>query len=87
MFDKDYILKRERARLESIIDNKGLPDVYDSFRDYLFDFYPDFSWNGDSKVELQWLLDDADWRNLAGEIKYKYGFDFVDEIKQAITEE
>jgi hypothetical protein len=82
---KGYIIKRERARLKDLIDN-GLPPCYDSFQDYLCDFYPDFSWNENSIHELRFLVNDMVWLELAAQLSLGRGYNFINEVLAAIKQ-
>ena len=80
------IVERERDRLRKLIVN-GLDPVYGSFDEFLSDFYPDFSWNEVSRLELQALLDDTEWFALAADLKVKRGYNFPAEIERALKED
>lgn len=79
-----HILDRERKRVKTIIE-VGLDPAYTNFDDFLWDFYPDFSWNvNESKAQLIALSEDPEWVALTAELKAKRGFDFVETVTKAI---
>lgn len=81
-----YIKRREVKRLEKIL-ALGLNPIYTSFDDYLFDFYPDFSWNSkDCNTQLRMLLADPDWTALAAQVLESRGIDFVEELQRALDQ-
>jgi hypothetical protein len=84
-FTKDEILAREIARLQKI-EQEGISPVYDDFNDFLYDYYPNFSWNDACLEQHQWCLDSPEWQALAASIKAKYGYDFVEASKEGIKE-
>lgn len=79
------VVQREVVRLEEILKN-GLPACYKTFDQFLFDFFPDFSWNQDSLDEYAALLADTEWCALAEQVKAKYGYDFKEEIILALND-
>jgi hypothetical protein len=85
-FSQDHILTRERRRLDKLLTN-GLDPVYDDWEDYWYDFFPDFSWTFDCIRELQWLLDDPQWQDLAAQLKASRGVDFPAMLAKAIKTE
>lgn len=74
--------RRELVRLLA----DGLHPAYKSWDEFMIDYHPDFSWSN-PRPELQACLDDAEWMRLAGEVKAKYGVDFAEEHRQAISED
>lgn len=84
--NKAYILQRERERLRKIL-SQGLDATYNnSFDEYMFDYWPDFSWDENLIVELTWCLDDPEWQTLAQQVKAKYRYDFAAQHREAIQE-
>lgn len=80
----DHIIPRERARLQQILDTGGIPEVYDDMEDYLVDVYPDFSWNANSIIELETVMQDPEWQQLAQQVNAMIGFDFAEEFQLAL---
>jgi hypothetical protein len=82
----EQTLKRELSRMAKI-EKEGLPKVYKTFKDYLYDYFPDFSWNPKgSEMEFKKLLGSDKWLKLAKKVKDKYGYDFVSQVKAGIKE-
>lgn len=72
--------------METILE-QGLNPVYDDFDDFLYDYFPDFSWVPSSAdVQLKELLASEEWCNLAARILEKHKIDFVKAINLAISE-
>ena len=66
----------------------GLMDCYDDFENYLFDFYPGFSWTGDAmKRQVRLILADPRFGPIAADIQVKFNFDMRAELEEALAEE
>lgn len=79
----ENVVAREVARLQSILKD-GLPKCYKDFNEYLFDFFPDFSWTVDDTLqEMAALLGDERWLQLARLVKAEFGFDFEKQVQDA----
>lgn len=73
-------------KLEMVRDD-GLASVYESWWDYLCDYWPDFSWSPEILMaETEACLKSEKWLMVAAEIKAKHGFDFVQELKEGHNE-
>lgn len=67
---------------------KELPDCYNSFEDFLWDFWPNFSWNSEGRApQLKFLLALAGIDEVCEEIKTKYGFDMKEELETVLCED
>jgi hypothetical protein len=65
----------------------GLPDCYDSFGSFLFDFYPDFSWTPHaSMTQMQAVVNDTRFPHIAQQIQNMFGFDMRAELEFSIEE-
>lgn len=81
-----WLVRRQRIQMRLIIEH-GINPVYEDFNDFLFDFWPNFSWNEKQYiVDCQTLLADAEWNELAIKVKAKYGYDFVKEVNGGLAE-
>ena len=71
------------AELDKIAVN-GITEEYDSFEDYLFDFYPSFSWEHWSVAvrQLNLLLTHT---RLIDRVSKKVDFDLTKELQQVLT--
>jgi hypothetical protein len=70
------------------IAERGLPDCYDSFEDFLFDFWPDFSWNEEkSHPEIQAVLDDPRFKKIVPVLKETWGIDMEEDLKRGLRGE
>ena len=79
------VVAREIKRLDNLL-TKGLADCYeDDMFSYWCDFGADFSWNDNSIIEMQSLLDDTTWVAKAAEVKAKLDIDFVDAINKSLS--
>lgn len=65
--------------LSSIID-KGLPECYTDINEYFIDYWMDFSWNKEMKVEVQSVLDHPQFMMLNTAINAAYNFDVQAEL-------
>lgn len=69
------------------ISEEGLPDCYKSFTDFLFDFWPDFSWvPQEAKLEVQAVLSDSRFKEVAPILKEAWDVDMKEELTRALTE-
>ncbi len=68
------------------IGEHGLPDCYKDFKEFLFDFYPDFSWNKRMKDEIRVILTDSRFPEIEKKIKKAYAFDIRKELEKAAGE-
>lgn len=64
------------------IAERGLPDCYETFEDFLTDFWPDFSWNRDSIIEIKSVLGDPRFKKIVPILKETWNVDMV-EVLQA----
>lgn len=65
----------------------GLHEVYEGkFTDYLYDFYPNFSWNDNDVKEMLILIVDKEFIENCKLIKEKYNFDLINDLKETIKE-
>jgi hypothetical protein len=72
--------------LQEIAKN-GLPDCYKSFDEFLYDFYPDFSWNPDeSSKEIQAVLNDPRFKEVVPILKKDWNIDMKEELEKAIVQ-
>lgn len=74
-----------KNQLKDICEN-GLNPVYNSLEDYMWDMYPDFSWNNRSIKEARYLLQDNEFSQYAEIIRLKYNFDLVQNLTESIIE-
>lgn len=67
------------------ISERGLPDCYDSFKDFLFDFWPDFSWKKEqSDPEVRAVLDDPRFKEIVPVLKNTWGVDMEEELQKGL---
>jgi len=79
-----YITEREIKRMRCII-ALGLHPVYDSFDDFLCDYFPDYSWNPVSfRQDMDTILGNETWLMLARELKAVRGYDFEEQLQLAV---
>lgn len=64
----------------------GLPDCYDDFDDFLFDFYPGFSPHT-MHEEIRLVIDSPRFAAIANRIQADWGFDMRAELEEAYAEE
>ena len=59
----------------------GLPDCYGSFRDFLFDFWPNLPWDETrSNIVCGLILDDPRFAKIAEDIEQEWGHDMTAEL-------
>lgn len=81
-----WLVRRNRIEMRLILEH-GLCPAYEDFDDFLFDYWPNFSWNEKQYIiDCQTLLADAEWNELAIKVKAKYGYDFVAEVNGGLTD-
>ena len=68
------------------ISENGLPDCYGSFDEYLYDFWPDFSWTSQSRVEVRAVLADSRFKRIVPVLKETWGVDMVEELRKGLDE-
>ena len=69
------------------INEQGLPDCYKSFGEFLYDFWPDFSWNVLKSVgEITAVLNDARFKGIVESLNSEWNIDIVQELAEGITE-
>ena len=65
----------------------GLPDCYDTFNDFLYDFYPNFTWSAQAQVtETLEVLNDKRFSGIKTGIKKLYNFDIQAELATSVKE-
>lgn len=65
----------------------GLPDCYKSFKDFLYDFWADFSYDMvDRFVSINLMLGDERWANIQNQIKEKFDYDISSELVNALVD-
>ena len=84
------IVARERKRMQTFL-NEGPPSVYMKngefdTANYWADFWPDFSWNAYSMIELQAVMDDLEWHQLAVKVEIAHGVSIVAEVELGIEQ-
>lgn len=69
------------------IAEKGLPDCYESFEEYLFDFYPSLPWNLEGqKVAIQTIQKDPRFESeVVPAILRDWNYDMKKELEEALT--
>lgn len=84
--DPSKVVEKQLAEIKKIAD-EGLNEVYDSVSDWLYDFYPDFSWTYEgSFVEIEALLNHPQFEEVAKKFEEVHDFNIKDELKGAIKE-
>ena len=70
------------------INERGLPDCYKVFGDFLYDFWPDFSWNCLDRVpEIQAVLDDSRFKEIIPALNAEWGIDIVQILTKGLKEQ
>ena len=71
----------------------GLPkrkdgtEIYNSFNDYLFDFYSDLPWTPcENAIAIRHIMSKSDYNQTMNRIKNKFNFDMDNDFKSAIRE-
>lgn len=68
------------------IAEKGLPDCYDSFEDFLCDFWPDFSWTPKECIpEIKAVLADPRFKTIVPVLKETWNVDMEEELREGLT--
>jgi hypothetical protein len=84
-YSDEWFAEYNLQNLQHLADH-GLATCYNgSMRDYLFDFYADFSWNGRMCLQAQIMLNDERLPKIAADIAARYDFDFVAELTKAAS--
>lgn len=80
-------IDRAWAELEKISQN-GLHEVYKGkFVDFLYDWYPNFTWKTEESLEeMKAILKKPNFNEVRNGIKDKYDFNIEHDIKEAINE-
>lgn len=65
---------------------RGLPDCYKSFKDFLYDFYPSFSWNERAGDEMEIVVKDVRFDAISERIKKLFDFDIKHELTVTLKE-
>lgn len=69
------------------ISEKGLPNCYASFQDFLYDLYPDFSWDDRRDEQINLILADTRWPAIEQGIQRLFDFSMTKEFQQAKEDE
>ena len=84
---------KHAALLQSKIDElkemnaNGLDPVLDGVEDMLFDFFPDFHWAVDVRLEQYKLfIEHPEFKDVAAQFKARFGFDFAAEMQKVIDD-
>ena len=80
------VLAREINRMQTLL-SEGPNPCYKDFTAFLYDYYPDFSWDERSQQQFEALLADNTWLALAQQVKDKLDWDFVAELTDVLKEE
>jgi len=95
----DHAVRITKARLQSIIPilaenqilhlvdiaERGLPDCYNSFNDFLSDFWPDFSWTHVKAIpEVAAVLIDSRFKKIVPILKETWGIDMEKVLRDGI---
>ena len=69
------------------IAEKGLPDCYNSFDEFLSDFWPDFSWTPKKSVpEITAVLADSRFKKIVPVLKETWGVNMEKELRDGLKE-
>lgn len=69
------------------IAERGLPDCYTSFKDFLYDFWPDFSWTPKKSIpEVEVVLADPRFKKIVPVLEETWGVDMEKELQDGIDE-
>jgi len=65
---------------------KGIPDCYDTFEDYVFDFWFDLSWDEEGHIrDVKVILADKRFTDIiVPGIKKKFNFDMKKELEEGL---
>jgi len=81
-----WMVERQILHLQHIAEN-GLPDCYEDFEEFLYDFYPGFAWGDpDREEQIKAVLADARFAAIAEAIQRDWDFDLRADLVKAITE-
>lgn len=59
----------------------GIPDCYDSFTDFLSDFWSDMPWDDERAIKIcQIMREDSRFDGIVANIKREWGVDFTNEL-------
>lgn len=77
----------EHNRLQLLhVTEHGLPNCYSSFTDFLWDFYPDFSWDSKMVNEILYIMDHESFNTIVNGIERDWNFNMRDEFNKAVAE-
>jgi len=79
------LAERNRLVLIDVVD-RGIPDCYDNFVDFLYDFYPNFSWNNDMVKEVEYIMNHESFTHIVDSIKEVWDYDMRKEFEDAVAE-
>lgn len=78
-------IAREQNRLRNLLAS-GLPSVYADWYAYCCDLHPAFPWKPEEqKVAVVEVLADAEVQRLAAQLKQERGWDYVQELNDALA--
>jgi len=68
------------------IAKNGLPDCYGSFDEFLYDFWPDFSWSMTQAIpEIKAVLADSRFKKIVSVLKETWGIDMEKELQDGLA--
>lgn len=71
--------------LKALVEAGKLPDVYESFYMYTFDYYADFSWDARIRKEVEHMKTLPEFDEVMDGIKRVFDFDMRGDVEQAIA--
>lgn len=79
------VVEHQIKNLEDFLDGKK--PVYTSAEDFMYDFYPDFSWDPEAGVaETQALMRHRKFKSIAQRFRQWHKFDLAKDLQQSIDE-
>ncbi|MFA5766303.1 MAG: hypothetical protein WC919_00070 [Candidatus Paceibacterota bacterium] len=86
MHSDAWFVEFNLRHLEGVAAN-GLPDCYDDFEDFLWDFYPGLSWKPEErKNQIRSILDSPRFAAAAAQIQSDWGFDMRADLEKSDAE-
>ncbi len=73
--------------LLSYVEKDSLPDCYDGVLDFLYDFYPDLSWDNKGYIaDLKTIMQHPEFGKVQGWFMKKHNFSMLAELNVALQE-
>ncbi len=74
-------------KLLTYVENNSLPECYKGVQDWLFDFYPDLSWDDEDFImDVQAVINHPEFGKVQGWFLTKHHFNLLDELQEGLLE-